>query len=239
MNGGLNLSELDGWWAEAYSPEVGWAIGDCKEHGEDPAWDASEAEALYVLLEQQVIPEFYSRDDSGKPIRWLGRIRESMARLTPRFSANRVIREYTEDHYLPAATAFRNRAAAKGKAGVSLSEWKQSIQQHWEKIRFESISVDTHDNQHIFSVLVDLSEIAADAVRVELYANGSGSDSPVVEIMVRNEPAEVPAANRQGNSLYTASVSSSRPASDYTARIVPYHTEARVPLEVAQILWEH
>ena len=63
VNGGLNLSELDGWWAEAYSPEVGWAIGDGQEHGEDPGWDAKEADTLYTLLEAEVIPEFYERDE--------------------------------------------------------------------------------------------------------------------------------------------------------------------------------
>ena len=67
VNGGLNLSELDGWWAEAYPPEVGWALGDGKEHDDDPAWDAVEAEALYALLEQEVIPEFYDRDENGIP----------------------------------------------------------------------------------------------------------------------------------------------------------------------------
>lgn len=239
VNGGLNLSELDGWWAEAYLPEVGWAIGDRQEHGEDPAWDAVEADAMYALLEQRVVPEFYDRDGSGMPVRWLNRIRESMARLTPQFSANRVIREYTEDHYLPAATAFRNRAAAKGESGASLLEWKQSIQQHWGEVRFQSVSVDTHDNQHVFSVEVDLGEIAADAVRVELYANSLDSGPSIVENMVGNKTDDGPAVNRQGSSLYTASVSSSRPASDYTARVVPFHTDARVPLEVAQILWEH
>ena len=86
VNGGLNLSELDGWWAEAYSPEVGWAIGDGQEHGEDPAWDAKEAEALYTLLEHEVIPEFYERKKSNVPLKWLGHIRESMAQLTPKFS---------------------------------------------------------------------------------------------------------------------------------------------------------
>ena len=65
VNGGLNLSELDGWWAEAYSPEVGWAIGDGREHGDDPSWDATEAETLYALLEKEVVPEFYSRDERG------------------------------------------------------------------------------------------------------------------------------------------------------------------------------
>ena len=86
VNGGINLSELDGWWAEAYTPEVGWALGDGQEHGDDPAWDAVEAEALYDLLEREVIPEFYTRDEQGIPTAWVTRMRESMARLTPRFS---------------------------------------------------------------------------------------------------------------------------------------------------------
>ena len=71
VNGGLNLSELDGWWAEAYTPEVGWALGDGQEHGDDPAWDAAEAEALYELLEREVIPEFYARDEQGIPTAWV------------------------------------------------------------------------------------------------------------------------------------------------------------------------
>ena len=81
VNGGLNLSELDGWWMEAYTPEVGWAIGDGKEHGDDPAWDALEAEALYELLEHEVIPEFYARGANGIPAAWVARMRESMARV--------------------------------------------------------------------------------------------------------------------------------------------------------------
>ena len=79
VNGGINLSELDGWWVEAYTPEVGWALGDGQEHGDDPAWDAAEANALYDLLEQKVIPEFYARDGSGIPTAWVKRMRESMA----------------------------------------------------------------------------------------------------------------------------------------------------------------
>ena len=71
VNGGINLSELDGWWAEAYTPEVGWALGDGQEHGDDPAWDAVEAEALYDLLEREVIPEFYTRDEQGIPTAWV------------------------------------------------------------------------------------------------------------------------------------------------------------------------
>ena len=84
VNGGINLSELDGWWAEAYTPEVGWALGDGLEHDDDPARDAAEANELYDLLEREVIPEFYARDENDIPTHWLKRMRESMARLTPR-----------------------------------------------------------------------------------------------------------------------------------------------------------
>ena len=103
VNGGLNLSELDGWWAEAYRPEVGWALGDGREHGDDPAWDAREAEQLYRLLEEEVIPAFYDRDSNGIPKTWTQRMRLSMAELTPQFSSNRMVREYVEKLYLPAA----------------------------------------------------------------------------------------------------------------------------------------
>jgi len=109
VNGGLNLSELDGWWAEAYTPAVGWAPGDGREHGDDAAWDAAEAEQLYSVLEQQVIPEFYNRDDAGVPLAWIHRMRESMALLTPAFSATRRVREYTEKHYVPLAAAYLRR----------------------------------------------------------------------------------------------------------------------------------
>jgi len=125
VNGGLNLSELDGWWAEAYSPEVGWAIGDGKEHGDDPAWDRTEAEAVYAALENEVIPEFYERNGKGLPLKWLGRVRESMARLTSEFSATRAIREYTEDHYLPAALGYRERAAGDSALSTTLLHWQQ------------------------------------------------------------------------------------------------------------------
>ncbi|MEK6247153.1 MAG: alpha-glucan family phosphorylase, partial [Planctomycetales bacterium] len=104
VNGGLNLSELDGWWAEAYSPDVGWAIGDGHEHGDDPAWDAKEAEDLYDVLENQVIPQFYQRNENGISSEWVTKMRESMAQLTPHFSVTRTVQEYVEQHYLPAAS---------------------------------------------------------------------------------------------------------------------------------------
>ena len=165
-NGGLNISELDGWWAEAYTPKVGWAIGDGKEHGEDAAWDAHEVESLYTLLEQQVVPEFYDRDVQGMPSRWLARVRESMATLTPEFSASRAIREYTNDHYLPAAAGYNARAANDGELGADLMQWRQSLARGWETLRFGKVSVETRDGQHRFQIAISTGSLRPEEFRV-------------------------------------------------------------------------
>jgi starch phosphorylase len=234
VNGGLNLSELDGWWVEAYSPEVGWAIGDGQQHGEDPGWDAKEAETLYALLEGEVIPEFYQRDESGMPAKWLGRIRESMARLTPEFSATRVIREYTESHYLPAASRYRERAADDGAVGSSLLQWKRDLDRHWSSVGFVSVRINTHDGQHFFQADVAPGSLSPDHLRVELYADAiHGKDSSLEAMNLSGHCGDTPEAF-----AYSAQVSATRPASDYTARIVPHHPNALVPLEAGQIVWQ-
>ena len=234
VNGGLNLSELDGWWAEAYSPEVGWAIGDGQEHGEDIGWDAKEAETLYTILESEVIPEFYERDHSGMPDRWLGRIRESMARLTPEFSATRAIREYTESHYLPAASRYRDRAADDGAVGSSLLQWEQDIERHWSTVRFVRVRTNTHDGQHFFQADVAPGSLNTDHLRVELYVDSTVEKCASDEVMSTSGPS----ADTPGAFTYSTQVSAARPASDYTARIVPHHPNARVPLEAGQIVWQ-
>jgi starch phosphorylase len=234
VNGGLNLSELDGWWAEAYTPDVGWALGDGQEHGEDPAWDAIEADALYNLLEREVIPEFYVRDEHGIPAAWVKRMRESMARLTPRFSANRTVREYTEQHYLPAAAAYRTRAADKGAVGRNIVNWEHTLKEKWATLGFGDVKVQTQEVQHIFEVVVYLNDLDPKAVRVELYADGiNGSDSIRLEMKRVRHLAGAP-----GGYVYNAAVSAARPPADYTARIIPHCSGVAVPLEVDLILWQ-
>jgi len=233
-NGGMNLSELDGWWVEAYSPEVGWAIGDGKEHGDDPNVDAAEAEALYTLLEREIIPKFYQRDEQGIPTQWIAMMRESMARLTPVFSATRAVREYTEKHYLPGAAAYCSRAAARGKAAAELVQWQRVINQNWVHIRFGQVHVETREGQHVFEVQVYLDEVSADAARVELYADSGDGDQPIRQLMQRGHEL----LGSQGGYAYSASVPATRPASDYTPRVVPFKAGAFVPLEANQILWE-
>ena len=234
VNGGINLSELDGWWAEAYAPEVGWALGDGREHGDDPAWDAAEAGMLYDLLEREVIPEFYTRDERGIPTAWVARMRESMARLTPLFSANRSVREYTEQHYLPAAAAYRLRSAKKGARGRQMIAWRSSLEQKWAVLRFGEVKVETKGEQHVFDVHVYLDDLDPEAVRVELYADGVNGGIPVRQEMTRVRQL----VGSTGGYVYSGAVSTARPSTDYTARVIPYCSGVSVPLEVAPILWQ-
>jgi starch phosphorylase len=234
VNGGINLSELDGWWAEAYSPEVGWALGDGQEHGDDPAWDAAEAVTLYERLEREVIPEFYTRNGEGIPTAWVARMRESMARLTPHFSANRAVREYTEQHYLTAASAYRERAANTGAIGRHMADWRQSLDQKWTTLRFNEVKIETNGKQHVFEVQVYLHDLDPNAVRVELYADGIEGGSPVLQDMKRMRQL----TGAPGGYVYSASVPAARPSADYTARVIPSCDGVAIPLEEAHILWQ-
>jgi starch phosphorylase len=234
VNGALNLSELDGWWAEAYVPEVGWALGDGQEHGDDPAWDAAEAEALYNLLERQVVPEFYTRDLNGIPAAWVERMRESIARLTPRFSANRAVREYTEQHYLPAVAAYRKRSADKGALGAQIVNWRHALEQKWAGLRFGDVKIETVEQKYTFEVQVFLHEIDPDAVQVELYADGSNGNPAARQELTRLRHL----GGLVNGYVYSGSVPATRPAADYTPRAVPHSPHLGVPLEVGQILWQ-
>jgi starch phosphorylase len=233
VNGGLNLSELDGWWAEAYAPDLGWALGDGQEHGDDPAWDAAEAEMLYDLLEHEVIPEFYSRDENGIPTAWVARMRESMARLTPQYCSSRTVREYTEQHYFPAAQRYLERAANNGALGVQVMKWQQALDEKWALLRFGEVKIETDAEQHLFEVLVYLDDLDPNAVRVELYADAIDGRDTVRQAMKRvREPLAT-----AGGYAYHARVPATRPAAHYTPRVIPSFGGVAVPLEAAWMLW--
>ena len=232
VNGGLNLSELDGWWAEAYAPKLGWALGDRLEHADISGWDAVEADQLYRLLEEEVIPCFYRRNENGLPSEWVSRMRESMACLTSRFSSNRMLREYTEDYYIPLATAYRRRSENPDVA-VALEAWHTRLQQHWQRIHFGNVKSRQDASGHYFEVQVYLDEIALEAVKVELYADPIAGGEPLRQPLSRGAAL----AGTANAYVYTAIVPADRPASDYTPRIIAADPQASVPLEANLILW--
>ncbi len=235
VNGGVNLSELDGWWAEAFVPELGWALGDEQEHGSGPAWERAEAERLYDALEHDVAPAFYQRDSRGIPTRWVGQMRESMAALTPRFSADRTVREYTEHHYLPAAEAFQRRAANQGAEGRQLVAWEQNLTSHWAELHFGELRVGGASGRWSFEVELFLGAVGASSIQVELFANGAAGGESVRHVM---ECVTSPDATGQPY-VYRAEIPAVRPASEYTVRALPRFPDACIPLEASQILWQH
>lgn len=213
---------------------MGWALGDGQEHDEDPAWDAIEANALYDLLEREVIPEFYTRDELGIPQAWVARMRESMASLTPRFSGTRAVCEYTEQYYLPAATAYRQRAADKGAGGAATVAWQRALNEKWPALRFGEAKVQTDDARHLFEIQAYLDGLDPEAVRVELYADGLDGHAPERIEMTRVRQL----VGTTHGYAYCGDVPAARPATDYTARLIPHRQGVAVPHEAAQILWQ-
>ena len=231
-NGGINLSELDGWWAEAYEPGVGWAIQ--KQQVDDQQSDAAEAEALYTKLEQEIIPLFYYRDNRGLPVGWISHVRESMSRLTPQYSADRAVREYTEKYYLRAASMYQDRSQQDGAPAARIISWQRALAERWADVRMGAMRVETNDGQHDFQLQVHLGELSPDLVKIELYADALPG-GPAERHVMNVEDEE---ASSAGSYLYRLRLPATRSASDYTARVIAQHPEAIIPLEAPQILWQ-
>ncbi len=232
VNGGINLSELDGWWAEAYSPAVGWALGDGREHG--PEWDAHEAEALYQLLEEEVVPSFYRRDEHGIPREWVARIQASSAELTPRFSSNRMLREYVEQYYLTLAEEYRRRSAEGGRLAAEIEDWRRAVSQHWDKLRFGDLTLSRDGELYRFRLQAYLDDLSPEMVQVELYAEPQAEGEAPERIVMRRIERLAGAMNSY---LYAAETPAQRPAGDYTPRLVPHHPAVKTPLELPLIRW--
>ena len=180
------------------------------------------------------MPEFYNRNEKEIPTAWIARMRESMAQLTPRFSADRTVKEYTEKHYLPAAKAFIERAAQKGKKGEQIANLLHTLRQHWDGMHFGEINIGTTEKSHEFEVPVYFNAINPDTVQVELYANGTNGEAPPIHKMVRGKNTGI----TDNGYIFKASVASTRPSSDYTPRIIPNFPDISVPLETNLILWQ-
>jgi starch phosphorylase len=231
VNGGLNLSELDGWWAEAYQADAGWALDGGPGRSASDS-DAAEAEQLYEVLEREVIPEFYSRDGDGIPQAWIARVRASMAGLAPQFSSNRMMRDYVEKHYVPAASALRRRSVDGARLAQELQAWAERLKGHWGAVRFGHVNA-SHDGEcWRYEVEVHLDAISPEMVRVEVYADPVDGEEPVRHALAR--AVDIPgAANAY---VYRGSVPA-LPSRHFTPRIIPHHPEAQIPMEAPFIVW--
>jgi glycogen phosphorylase len=234
VNGGLNLSTLDGWWEEAYRPDLGWAIGEAWRS--DPAeQDRSDADRLYTLLEREVIPEFYDRDPTGVPRTWVARIRRSMTDLTLPYGASRMVREYLTKAYLPAAQALRERVADDAAAAKAMAAWDRKLRRGWAGVHIGNTDFVQQQDGRDVSVPVYLGEIDMADIRVEIYAGQT--DAAPAEVTVLSPAGAIPGAT--SGRLYRGRIAGTRPADNYTVRVIPSHQGVRVPAEMALIRWQH
>jgi starch phosphorylase len=231
VNGGLNLSTLDGWWAEAFEPDHGWALGAPVARPDDDVQDAAQ---LYSLLENEVVPAFYERDAAGFPHRWIERMRASMAHLAPRFSSARMLQEYVEHMYLPAASRYRRRATGAGGIARDLETWSRRLHRHWSTIRFGESTAHVNGRQLTVAIPVYLGDVDRDSVHVELYADPENAGEPFVRQMTAVEPV----ADVQNAAIYQVTIETARPPGHFTTRVVPYHPEANIPIENPLIAWQ-
>ncbi len=233
VNGGVNLSELDGWWAEAFTPEVGWALGNGHDQ-EKALQDAQEAEQLYDHLEQRIIPEFYDRDHEGIPRAWVMRVRASMSKLTAQFSSNRMVREYVEKAYLPATARYHHRVEDDAKSARELYAWQNKIEESWHGLRFGEVRISEIDDHWAFEAEVFCGDMDPNAIKVELFAEAFQDRAQATVAMERKNPI----LGMVNAYHYGGLVPATRPAHHYTPRIVPFHPDALLPLEDRHIIWK-
>jgi starch phosphorylase len=241
VNGVLNCSILDGWWVEGYEPDLGWAIGRGETYSDGNVQDTVESKALYDLLEKQIIPLFYQRSVDNIPREWIARMKNSMRKLAPVFSTNRMVRDYTEDFYIPAATRGAELAADGMRRGIELAHLKDRLHQKWHDIKI--IGVHSSGNGHFkvgqtmqVEALVELPDIDPRQVNVQLYAGPINATGHIEAPIARNmEHARQIAPGRH---VFTGSIecrTSGRQG--YAIRVVPGNPDLATPFEPGLITW--
>lgn len=239
LNGSLNLSILDGWWAEYYDEENGWAIPSADSAGDGAERDKLEAESLYDLIEHQIAPRFYDRGKNGVPARWVASIRHTLATLSPELSAERMVREYVERLYRPAAVAERAITASHFQPARDLAAWKARILAAWPKVHVthvESGGVDAvpqvGDELHLRAT-VALDGLSPDDVAAEVAYGPASEGDTLAE--VQRLPLEL--ASEPGQAVvFAGTVPLARAGSfGYTVRVVPRHPLLASPAELGLV----
>ncbi|MFT5675592.1 MAG: starch phosphorylase [Paraglaciecola sp.] len=237
VNGGLNISELDGWWAEAYAADLGWALGSTEYQAEGidtVEADNRDALQLYDLLEQQVIPCFYQRDPSGIPVNWVQMIRRSMSQLTPIFSSNRMLRDYTEKLYLPALQDFKARCDNDALLAKTLFKWESCLYTHQDKIHWGDLRIYLENGASHFAVSVYFGDIPANYLQVQLFADSlNETEPPICLDMQRGAP--IPGS--LNGFVFHVELETQRRREHFTPRVIGFHGTARIPAENPLINW--
>ena len=239
-NGVLNLSVLDGWWAEAYHPDIGWAIGRGEVYDDRDYQDEVESNATYDLLEKEIVPLFYDRGSDGLPRGWIRRMKDAMRAVVPSYNTNRMVIEYTERLYRSAERRFGSLSADGFERARRLSEWKANLYRHWPEVQIVGVETDARGELSVGTELevrasVRLGQLTPEDVRVEAY---EGALDPSQEIAHGHATPMEFARVEKGISLFVGRVrceSSGRRG--ITVRVLPCHEDLANPFEPRLIVW--
>ncbi len=245
-NGGLNASILDGWWAEAYDPSVGWAIGAGEEYPQQE-WDLQdfiEAQALYNLLEKDIIPAFYTRARDGLPREWIRRIKASMQKLAPVFNTYRMVREYAEEYYLPSHQRFVALSQPDLTRGRAFANWLARVRANWHTVRVERVLVEpqqlTVRDEISVRAFVDLGALKPEDVTVQLYYGSLDSRGEIVvgETMdMQHCCPENPPKSGNVHEFYATLHYSTTGQRGISVRVLPRHDDLTDPIMTNLITW--
>ncbi len=245
-NGGLNASILDGWWAEAYEPSVGWAIGAGEEYPQQE-WDLQdfiEAQALYNLLEKDIIPAFYTRARDGLPREWIRRIKTSMQKLAPVFNTYRMVREYAEEYYLPSHQRFVALTQPDLTRGRAFANWLARVRANWHTVRVERVLVEpqqlTVRDEISVRAFVDLGALEPEDVTVQLYYGSLDSRGEIVvgETMdMEHCCPENPPKSGNVHEFYATLRYTTTGQRGISVRVLPRHDDLADPIMTNLITW--
>jgi starch phosphorylase len=247
LNGGLNLSVRDGWWDEWFDGENGWAIPSADDVADPGRRDELESAAMYDLFEQVVAPLFYDTGTDGLPQRWLEMVAHTLAVLGPRAQAARMVREYVETLYVPAARSSRALAGDHGEgafaAARELAAWKQRVKVAWPQVRIEHIEAGDGERGPgewlPVRASVALGELSPGDVTVEAICGRVNDEEDIVEPAVSALAPDGP-ATAEGTIRYTGEVRLGRPGPfGYTVRVVPHHRLLDSTAELGLVTYPH
>lgn len=242
-NGGLNLSVLDGWWCESYNGKNGWAIGAEIKEGSIDFQNEVDTASLYQILENQIVPLYYAKPDGKLPLAWLQLMRESIRSVTPTFNTHRMVREYSERLYLPAAKAHMEFSRDNFRAASLLSEWKGQMRKDWPQVQILEVQVTNPDRQNIqvgdslrLIARVQLAAVDPRHVRVEAYHGEAENDTlrnPLVTILT-----ETGRRGENGEHLYEGAIPASESGTyGFSVRVVPTYPHLLQGHELRLISW--
>ncbi len=240
-NGALNLSVLDGWWHEAYTPEVGWAIGGRDSHPDPDTQDRIDAGTLYDLLENAVTPLFYDRAVDVVPHRWIDKMKESISTLASFYSTNRMVREYCERFYIPAHDRTADLLSDNNTRIKGLAWWKGHVRAHWKELRIDSVESDIDgelsDGATVeVRVLIFPGKIKPEDLNVQIYEGsldpmGQIAHPQIVDMELTPDPSPesvqfVGSVTCRGSGLH-----------GFTVRVLPRHADLLDPVSLGLVLW--